>query len=287
MDIQQLTAFIAVADSTSFSIAAEQLHLTQPAVSKRIAALEASLATKLFDRISKQIILTESGEILMPRARKVLLELNDIRRSIQNLTLQVSGKLSLASSHHIGLYRLAPVLKEFATLYPDVSIDISFFESEEAYRRVCHGDIELAVVTLSPEVMDRIQSHSVWNDPLSIMTSPDHELTNREVVRLKDLLDYPVVLPSESTFTRQLVEKLLNSKQLRLEVSTSTNNLETLKVLVSIGMAWSILPRTMMDDSLAVLPVKNGQLSRKLGYIYHKEHTLSNASKAFIQLLEK
>lgn len=287
MDTNQLAAFIAVAETSSFSLAAERLHLTQPAISKRIAVLEQMIGNSLFDRIGKRVILTEAGQILLPRARKILREIEDTRTAIHNLGSSVSGRFSLASSHHIGLHRLPPVLKEYSAVYPRVSIDISFLDSEQAYQQVAHGEIELAVVTLAPVTMEHIVSQPVWDDQLCIMTAVDHALTRLDKVTLNDLLEYPTILPAANTFTRQLVETIFKDHRIRLEVDMSTNYLETIKMMVSVGMAWSILPLTMLDDSLVVLPVDNIRLSRKLGYIYHRDHTLSNAASAFITLLNR
>lgn len=287
MDTYQLTAFIAVAETSSFSLAAERLHLTQPAISKRIAVLEQTIGNSLFDRIGKRVNLTEAGQILLPRAQKILREIEDTRTALRNLTESVAGRFTLASSHHIGLHRLPPVLKEYSGLYPRVSIDISFLDSEQAYQQVSHGEIELAVVTLAPTEVDKIVSRTIWNDQLCIMTSTDHALTQKPNVSLTDLLDYPAILPAANTFTRQLVETIFKDHQIRLEVEMSTNYLETIKMMVSVGMAWSILPLTMLDDTLTVLPIENLNLSRKLGYIHHRDHTLSNAARAFIELIEK
>ncbi|MGK0299004.1 MAG: DNA-binding transcriptional LysR family regulator [Gammaproteobacteria bacterium] len=285
MDTQQITAFIAVAEESSFTLAAERLYLTQPAISKRINLLEQFLGNRLFDRIGKQIKLTEAGQVLMPHAKKILREIEDTRNAVQNLSQSVSGRLTLASSHHIGLHRLPPVLKQYSEAYKEVSIDISFQDSEKAYDQISHGEIELAVVTLANRQKEKIVSHVLWEDELCIMTSQNHPLTKYKLVTLNDLLDFPAILPGGNTFTRQLIEEIFQDEKLKLEVEMSTNYLETIKMMVSVGMAWSVLPLTMHDNSVRVLPIKNFMLKRQLGYIFHQEHTLSNAATAFIECL--
>jgi DNA-binding transcriptional LysR family regulator len=287
MDTLQLTAFIAVAETASFTHAAQRLYLTQPAISKRIALLEGFLGNRLFDRIGKRVKLTEAGQVLLPHAKKILREMQDTRNAVHNLSDAVAGRLLLASSHHIGLHRLPPVLKQFSSDYPQVSIDISFLESEKAYEQILHGEIEVAVVTLSPMQMEKIYNRELWVDELCIMTSEDHPLTRYSNVRLDDLLAFPAILPGQNTFTRQLIEERFQNQRLRLEVEMSTNYLETIKMMVSVGMAWSILPKTMLDPSLCVMTIKDFSLQRKLGYIYHQEHTLSNAASAFIECLHQ
>lgn len=288
MDTNQLVSFIAVAESGSFTHAAAQLHLTQPAISKRVQLLEAFLGNRLFDRIGKRVFLTEAGRVLLPYARRILQEIEDTRTAVQNLSELVSGTLTMASSHHIGLHRLPPVLKEYAHQFPQVDMDISFLDSEKVYEQVAQGGIELGVVTLATGgVVDRIYSHKLWQDELFVMSSTDHALAQHSQIGLQDLLEYPAILPGENTFTRQLIEDHFQSAGLRLEAAMSTNYLETIKMMVSVGMAWSILPMTMCDDTLKVLPIKHLRLSRQLGYIYHRAHTLSNAASAFMQLLHR
>lgn len=286
MDTQALTAFLAVAESGSFSTAAERLFLTQPAVSKRIAQLEQQLGTRLFDRVGRRIRLTEAGEALLPRARQVLLDLEDMSRAISNLTGTVSGTLRIGTSHHIGLHRLPPVLRRFSREYPDVKLDIHFIDSEEAWEAVLHGDLEMGVVTLPPQPDPRLHSQAVWQDPLVFMAAPEHPLARLDRVTLETLTGYSAILPSPVTFTRRIVESLFEEQALTLNISMSTNYLETIHMMVSIGLGWSVLPATMVDGSVVELAVDVPLPERELGVVIHPARTRSNAAKAFLQALE-
>lgn len=113
IDLEGVKAFIAVADTRSFSVAAERLHLTQPAVSKRIAQLENQMKVRLFDRIGRTVTLTEAGRKLEPRAKLILTNIEDTHRAISNLNNAVTGQLALATSHHIGLWRLPDILRRY------------------------------------------------------------------------------------------------------------------------------------------------------------------------------
>jgi len=126
MDISALKAFITVARCQSFSKASEQLFVTQPAVSKRVAALEEELGMQLFNRIARQISLTEAGRQLLPKARDLVDQADEMQRYASNLHDDISGNLSVAISHHIGLHRMPPILKEFNLRYPKVALDILF-----------------------------------------------------------------------------------------------------------------------------------------------------------------
>ena len=285
MDTQALTAFLAVAESGSFSTAAERLFITQPAVSKRIAQLEQQLGTRLFDRVGRRIRLTEAGEALLPRARQVLLDLEDMGRAISNLTGTVSGTLRIGTSHHIGLHRLPPVLRRFSREYPDVKLDIHFIDSEEAWEAVLHGDLEMGVVTLPPQPDPRLHSQAVWQDPLVFMAAPEHPLARLERVPLETLTGYSAILPSPVTFTRRIVESLFEEQALTLNISMSTNYLETIHMMVSIGLGWSVLPETMLDDSVVRLNVDTALPVRRLGVVTHPGRSRSNAAGACLDIL--
>jgi len=286
MDIANLDTFIAIAECGSFSEAGERLHLTQPAISKRIAGLEQQLGIRLFDRLGREVSLTEAGRALLPRAYQILNVLDDTRRALSNLSGEISGRLTLATSHHIGLHRLPPLLREFTRAHPQASLDIHFLDSEVAYEEVLHGRAELAVITLAPQTRAPVRATAIWNDPLDFVAAPEHPLAQLQRARLEDVAGQPAVFPGENTFTHHIVKDLFEARRLTPNISMSTNYLETIKMMVSIGLAWSVLPRTMLDGQVAALKLPGIQLTRQLGYIVHTERTLSNATRAFMALLE-
>ncbi|MFO8024611.1 LysR family transcriptional regulator [Thiohalophilus sp.] len=289
MDIAHLQAFVAVAEQRSFSRAASQLFLTQPAVSKRIAALEVELANPLFDRIGHQVQLTETGHALLPRARNILLELEDTRRSIRNLSGQVGGQLSMVTSHHIGLHRLPPVLRHYSGDHPQVELVLQFMESEQACQAVLHGDSELGVVTLPLTPPAELKFQAVWRDALYLVVAPGHPLTRVTSLTPQALLDWPAILPMHGTFTRTLVEQAFADLQAPapVQVKPGTNNLETIKMMVGIGLGWSVLPQTLLDEELACLHLPALQLERELGVVWHAGRTLSNAASAMLDCLQQ
>ncbi len=287
MDLNSLNTFIAIAETGSFSEAGERLHLTQPAVSKRIAALEQQLNARLFDRVGREVNLTEAGRALLPRAYQLLNVLDDTRRALNNLTGEVSGRLVLATSHHLGLHRLPPRLRAFTRAHPQVALDIQFLDSEVAYEEILHGRAELAVITLAPETAEPVRAVPVWDDPLDFVAAPEHPLARQGTVFLADVAKHPAVFPGGNTFTHHIVRRMFEAEGLTPNIAMSTNYLETIKMMVSIGLAWSVLPRTMLDDQVVRLPLQDIQLSRQLGYILHTERTLSNAARAFMRLLDE
>ena len=285
MDINSLNAFIQVAETGSFSEAANRLHITQPAVSKRISTLESQLENRLIDRIGRKVELTPAGATLLPRARAIINDLEDARRSLSNLSGNISGRLNLAISHHLGLHRLPPILREFSQRYPDVTLDIQFLDSEVAYEAVAQGKIELAVITLTEQVSEKIHAQTIWRDPLAFVAATTHPLAQETNVTFETLSQHGAILPELNTFTGTITKRLFNEQKLPLNVSISTNYLETIRMMVSLGLGWSVLPTTLLNEQLCRLNVGEIKLERQLGAIHHTERTLSNAAKAMLSLL--
>ena len=285
MDNQNLKAFITVAEIGSFSEAADRLYLTQSAISKRIALLEQQIGKRLFDRIARQVSLTEAGNELLPRARRILQEYENALQAINDLSGEASGTLRLAISHHLGLHRLPPILKQFAQQYPDVTLDIEFMDSEKAYEKILHGESEVAVITLALESHHNINSKKIWNDPLRFICAQDHPLAALKQPALQDLAEYPIILPGLNTYTGRIIQNLFQKEGIPLKAPMSTNYLETISTMVEIGLGWSVLPETLVRD-LHVMPIKSITIERDLGYIHHMKRSLSNAAVGFLGLMD-
>ena len=288
MDKVTLETFIKVAEESSFSRTAEQLHITQPAISKRIANLEEELDTTLFERIGKTARLTSGGEILLPKARKIIEAMRDCKTEIQNLNQRVEGPLKIGVSHHIGLHRFPPYLKEYSQLYPNVQLNIAFIDSEKAYPMILKGELEIALITLGHQPNEDIHQTTIWKDALTFVASDNHELAKLNESRpltIEDLSQYPAILPGRNTHTGQLIQSAFNNYHQPVDYYIETNYLETIKMMVSIGLGWGVLPRTMLNKEMRGLQMNIKNLSRSLGYITHKKATQSNTVKALINTL--
>ena len=285
MDTDALKAFVAIAEMGSFSRAAEALFLTQPAVSKRMASLEDKLDFALFDRAGRSITLTEAGRELLPRAKAILAATDEAIRAINDLSGQVRGELKLSTSHHMGLHYLPKYLRHYGDTYPEVKLALDFQDSEVALEQVLTGSVELAALTLANEENDKLEVAVVWEDPMEFVVAKDHPLSNKPLLTLTDLARYSAILPEANTFTTQLVSNIFRESQLALETRMATNYLETIRTMVSIGLGWGVLPRTLVSEDFTILPVLKEPLVRRLAIVHHRDRSLSNAGRAFLDLL--
>lgn len=287
MDTDQLKAFIAVADSGSFSVAADTLFITQPAISKRVSALEQRLGASLFDRLGRTVSLTEAGRLLLPRATGILAQTNQAELAVRELSGTVAGELNLVTSHHMGLHYLPASLRRFTQAYPLVRLNVSFQDSEKAIAMVTSGEVELAATTLTSEPEPMISEAISWMDPLEFVVARDHPLAQDSSPGLAALAKQPAILPEFNTITTKLVSQLFADAGLRLETRMTTNYLETIFELVANGLGWSVLPHSLSNDSrLHLIKLSGNKLQRKLGVVCHQKRQLSNAAKAFLDIVK-
>lgn len=282
MNLAAFDAFVKVMETGSISLAAEHLFITQPAVTKRIHTLEDYFGVKLFESAGRGIQATHAAHSLLPKVRNWLNELGDIHYTLSHEQDQVRGKLKIGTSHHIGLHHLPQYLKQYVQQYVDVTLDVHFVDSEQAHEQVLAGDLELAFLTLPPVGDDRLRYLTLWDDPLVFVVAPFHPLAAQKNLSLEDLMAYPSLLPAAQTYTSQITLAEFHKKGLKPKVTMSNNPLETIRMLVSIGLGWSVLPRTLLNQELQQLDIAL-QMNRHLGMVWHPART---QSKAVLSLIE-
>ncbi len=287
MDFDALKALIAVSEHKSFSRAAEALFLTQPAVSKRIQSLEQQFGVVLFERMQKGVSLTVAGATLYRHAVSILQELDNARHAIADLKSSVSGTLRIVASHHVGLHRLPFILQQFSQRYHEVDLQLNFLDSESAFRVLKDNQADLAFVTVPEKIAEDLQCHLLWHDPMSIVCAREHPLAVKPALALNDLAEFEAILPSQATLTYRVVETLFAENALTLKARIPTNYLETMKMMASVGMGWTVLPNTMIDEGLQVLPLHVPTLHRRLGALSYRNKYLHNAAQAFIGIAEE
>lgn len=285
LDTQQLLTFLAVADTGSFSAAAQRLHVSQPAISKRLSQLEQRLGFSLFDRLGQRVVLTYRGERLLPAVREVQSCLDDIAAAAQLSDDRLSGRLALSLSHYCGLHLLPGVLEAFSTRYPDVLLDLSFHDSERAIEQVAVGEVSLAYATLPPRLDPRVEVQVLWEETLQPVVAARHCPADQ----LADLLTIgqrlPLILPAEATSTRAAIDRWLDDCGLTPPAVIEINQLESIAVLASTGVGWAVIPGTLQRTGLVTMPGAPSPLPvRRLGRIQPVGRAANPLADAFVAL---
>ena len=286
MNLAAFEAFVKVMETGSISLAADQLFITQPAVTKRIHSLEEYFGVKLFESAGRGVQATHAAHSLLPKVKNWLNELGDIHHTLSHEQGQVQGRLKIGTSHHIGLHHLPDHLRRYVQDFPDVTLDVHFVDSEQAHEQVLAGDLELAFLTLPPQGDDRLQYVTIWNDPLVFVAAPFHPLAQQKRLKLEDLTQFPSLLPAAQTYNSQITLAEFEKQGVKPKITMSNNPLESIRMLVSIGLGWSVLPKTLINQDLQQLDI-NLEMNRQLGMVWHPGRTQSKAAQALVNFMQQ
>ena len=286
MNLAAFEAFVKVMETGSISLAADQLFITQPAVTKRIHSLEEYFGVKLFESAGRGVQATHAAHSLLPKVKNWLNELGDIHHTLSHEQGQVQGRLKIGTSHHIGLHHLPDHLRRYVQDFPDVTLDVHFVDSEQAHEQVLAGDLELAFLTLPPQGDDRLQYVTIWNDPLVFVAAPFHPLAQQKRLKLEDLTQFPSLLPAAQTYTSQITLAEFEKQGVKPKITMSNNPLESIRMMVSIGLGWSVLPKTLINQDLQQLDI-NLEMNRQLGMVWHPGRTQSKAAQALVNFMQQ
>lgn len=270
-DHQTISAYLAVAETGSFSAAASKLFITQPAVSKRIALLEQLIGLPLFERHTRQILLTEAGERLLPIARQVRQVLEEFASAARETNQPLTGRLRIALSHYAGLHLLPAALAEFSQRYPAVLLDLQFMDSEAAILAVAQGRVRLAFGTLGLAAVSNssnalIHTTPLWRERLVPLCALRHPHENLQALAQ----NLPIILPAAQTSTRQAIDCWLIAQDIAPLAVIEVNQLDSIALLVGTGIGWSVLPETLKNPQLKQIATPNTPPpERTLGLITH------------------
>src|SRR5574341_536881 len=205
MDFQRLAVFRAVARHLSFSRAADELHLSQPAVAKHIQQLEAELGMRLFHRLGKRVELTDAGRVVADYAQRVSVLTEEVRRVLGELEGLQRGYLRLGASTTPGLYLLPTVLARFRKQYPKVEITLTITNSADVTRRVLAGEVDLGFVGM-PTQAPGLQVRPFADDEIVLIVPPGHPLTRQRLLAPDLLKTETLIMREAGSGTRQVTE---------------------------------------------------------------------------------
>lgn len=244
MDISFFKTFTIVAKYGSVSIASQEVHLTQPAVTKQIQYLEEMYGIKLFERGSK-LKLTEEGNILLAYANQILNTYNESVSAISESGNQVRGLLKFGSNLTLGIYVLPKLIKEFSGLYPDVKIDIFLHNSETIVNAVKQKEFNFGFIAADIKEAQIIR-HVFYEDKIVIVAGKALGIQSK-TVGWNQLQELPFITRERGSDIRETMEQWLKSRKISLQPRLELNNTEAIKECVRCGIGFSFLPRCTVD----------------------------------------
>jgi LysR family transcriptional regulator, low CO2-responsive transcriptional regulator len=288
IDSRQLRAFVALARTGSFTLAAKDLFLSQSAVSHSMKALETDVGCRLFDRVGKKVLLTQAGESLLHHADKILQEMTSARVGLQQLGKWGVGRLRLGASPTACQYILPAVLREFKESFPKCLIAIEPGDTLEAIESVRDNKIDLAV-TLEPRNEDQFEFHPLFNDDLAFIVGPMHPWARDAHVVRQEIPRQSYILYNKNSYTFRMVQDYFRQEDMVLNTVIELGSMEAIKELVKLGLGVGILApwiaqKEIQEKSLVALPLGRRKLKRSWGVIHWRGRRLSLAEETFLGL---
>ena len=289
MELAQLEVFLMVAREHRFSRAAEKLFRTQSAVSQTIRKLEVELGEALFDRSSREGVLTDAGKVLVEYAEKLLNLRSEAAESLVELRELQKGKLVIAANEFTALY-LLPILAEFRRLHPMIKITVQRALGSHIPDDVLRYRAEFGVLSYEPQEPS-VHSVVVYLDELVFVVPPKHPLAAAKQVSIRQLGAESFVAHIVSSPYRDKVLQLFKTHKTPLHMDLELPTLQAIKQFVALGNGVAFLPEISVETELARgelvrIPVRELQLKRKLRLIYRKDANLSHAARALLKVVE-
>jgi DNA-binding transcriptional LysR family regulator len=288
LTLRQLQCFSAVARNLSFTKAAEELHLTQPAVSMQIRQLEQQAGLPLTEQFGKRVHLTEAGEEVFRYARSILQQVDELDVVLDRIKGLSGGRLKIAAIASAN-YFVPRLIGTFHERFPDVSVSMDVTNQTEVLRRVLENEVDMAIMGQPPKD-SQVEALAFMDNPLIIVASPEHRLAGRKRIQLKELEKEEFLIREPGSGTRGAMERFFRENKLKLNTGMGMGSLSSIKQGVQANLGLGLLQRDAVQVELHLgrlveLKVKGLPIWRKWYVVLHKGKRLSVAAEEFRSLL--
>lgn len=291
MQIESLKVFCDLAETESFTKAAQINQITQSAVSQQISTLERQFNTLLIERSKKRFRLTQEGQVLYQAAKEIIQVFETMRCQIQDLKGVIAGTVRISTIYSIGLHSLPPYVKRYLKTYPSVNVHVEYRRPEQVYEDVLGNAVDMGLVACpgrDPKI-DIIP----WNrEPMVIICHPQHPLAQHQKVKLSAVNGQKFIAFEAGVPTRRAIDRVLREHNVEVKIVMELDNVETVKRAVEIDAGIAIVPLNTVSQEVAkqtitALNVEDVELERPQAIIVKKHKVLSNAARLFVSMLKE
>jgi LysR family hydrogen peroxide-inducible transcriptional activator len=290
MEIHQLVYFVAVAETGGFSRAAERCNVAQPSLSQQIIKLEREMGKQLFDRLGRTVVLTEAGQMLLPRARAILSEIQDIDRVLKQDIYTEHGHLSVGFIPTIAPFLLPGVLKGFSDKFPKAELSVYENLTEHLVSDLIGGKLEVGIMSL-PIHNKMIATDELFTEPLLVAASQHHDPITKTTIKVKELEDFPFIALNEVHCFGEQVQTFCYQHNVNVDIVCHTSQLSTVHSCIELGLGVSLIPQMMASSDTSGLikyrPVSDNEPRRKIVAAYHSGRHCSFLTQQFIDLVRE
>jgi DNA-binding transcriptional LysR family regulator len=290
MQIESLKVFCDLAETESFTKAAQINSVTQSAVSQQISSLERIFKSLLIERSKKRFRLTREGQVLYDYSKQIIQTYESLHSRLQELKDIISGTIRVATIYSIGLHDLPPYVKKFMKNYPTVNVHVEYRRANQVYEDVFSNVVDLGLVAY-PTKDSKLEIVPLRKEPLVLICHPQHPFAKQKSIKLKQLVDQKVIGFEPDIPTRKALDKILREYGVEIKHVMEFDNVETVKRAVEIDAGISIVPlgtvtQEINKQTLASVVIEDGEFYRPLAAIYKRNKVLSPAMKQFLTILK-
>ncbi len=291
MQIESLKVFCDLAETESFTKAAQINGVTQSAVSQQISALERSFKALLIERSKKKFRLTREGELLYEYSKQIIGTYDALHSRIQELQDVISGTIRVATIYSIGLHDLPPFIKKFMKAHPTVKVHVEYRRSNQVLDDVLGNVVDVGLVAY-PGKDPRLEIVPLRRDRLVLICHPLHPFAKLKAIRIESIAGQKFVSFEPDIPTRKAIDRILRDRGITVSTVMEFDNVETVKRAVEIDAGISIVPlgsvgQEVSKQTLMQITLDDGELYRPLGAIFKKNKVLSPALKQFLSILKE
>jgi len=288
---RDLRAFLAVASSLSFSQAAQQMHLSQSALSTLILRLEEAFGSRLFDRTTRTVALTAAGEVLASQAEQLLSDMERTVTAVRDVTMVRRGRVALAALPSLAAHVIPPLFRVFGERYPDIKLSLIDTLSEPAFELVREGRVDFALTAANPAYTD-LDYVPLTTDSFVLLAARGHPLgRKRGEIALTATLSAPHISLSRHTSVRQYMEAAALRNGFAFHPAYAGEHLATIGAMVSEQLGVAALPSMAADvisgENIMRRPLVSPVIRRSIGLVMRREGSLSPAAEAMLALLRQ
>ncbi len=289
MELNQLRYAVAIADTGNFTRAAERANVTQPSLSQQILNLEREIGHRLFHRLGRKAVLTEAGTVFLERARRILVEVENASKELSDHP-SLDRRITVGAIQTIAPYLLLPLIERCRRELPNLQIDLREDFRSDLVRAVIEGELDLAIVTL-PVKDPRVSIEPLMTEPLLLVVGNKHPFANRKEISINDLADETFVTMGESSTLAAQIRGFFGDHNFEPRVGYRCAQVSTLKSLVGMGLAISILPQVDQEladrDTLTYLRLADAAPTREVVVIRHLQRYQSRGAEQFLTILRE
>ncbi len=291
MQIESLKVFCDLAETESFTKAAQINNVTQSAVSQQISSLERQFKSLLIERSKKKFRLTREGQVLYDFSKQIIQTYDALHSKLQEIKDIISGTIRVATIYSIGLHDLSPYIKRFLKEYPTVHVHVEYRRANQVYDDVLGNVVDLGLVAY-PTRDPKVEVIPLRKDPLVLICHPQHPFSKIKSTKLKTIAGQKFIGFEPDIPTRKALDKILKENSVEVNTVMEFDNIETVKRAVEIDAGISIVPISTISQeinkqTLACVSLEDGDFFRPLAAIYKKNKVLSPAMKQFLTILKE